>query len=104
MKEAYFTKYDDGFLRRIEIEKEELEDRPGWAYVHKTKGPQWKFRGHRGWYETQYMAVPHSAIIIVEVDDEIKDEGAPIQIDTLSTFKIEQLSTAIVADMKRSTK
>jgi len=102
MKEIYFTKYDDGLLRRIEIEKDELEGRPGWAYA-RSRGFQWKFRGHRGWYETQYKAVPYSAIIIVEVDDEIKDESAPIPVSALSTFKLENLSDAIVADI-RSTK
>jgi hypothetical protein len=79
MKEIYYTKFDDGHLRRIEIEKEEVENHPGYAYA-RSRGWQWKFRGHRGYYETQYMAVPYSEIIIVEVNeiDELKNQ--PIQI------------------------
>ena len=104
MKEIYFTRYDDGLIRQIEIEKPEMEDRPGWAYVRKTNGFQWKFRGHRGWYLTQYKAVPHSAIITVEVNDEIKkDESTPIPISALSTYMNNQ-STAIVAENERKSK
>ena len=76
MKEIYFTRYDDGLLRRIEIEKQEIEDQPGWAYVRKISGSQWHFKGHRGYYETQFKLVPHSAINVMEVNDEIaKDES-----------------------------
>lgn len=104
MKEIYYTRYDDGLLRRIEIEKPEMDNMPGYSYA-RSRGWQWKFKGHRGWYETQFKAVPHSEIITVEVNDEIKkDESAPIPISALSTYNMNDQSTAIVAQTRKESK